>query len=94
MTEEVSIRFHYRNGDDVWQDGGQDYSLDEFAGVLPSIGDMILEPGVPQGRDRQDRKNRRLLTVVHRVFNARDLPNYVALIVDAQVPTQKQGAIC
>lgn len=94
MTDAVTIRLHYRDGEGVWQDDEHDYSLEDFAGFLPAVGDMILEPGVLASLDRNDPKNRRLMTVVHRVFNARDMSNYVVLVVDKQAPTDAQKAVC
>lgn len=94
MNEAVTIRLHYRDNEGIWQDDGQDYSLEDFAGFLPAVGDIILEPGVPSNLDRREPKNRLLMKVVDRVFNARDMSNYVVLVVDKAAPTDAQKAVC
>ncbi len=43
---------------------------------------MILNLGVPQGLDRYDPWNRRVWDLVGRVFNAWDMDDYVAPIVE------------
>ena len=48
------------------------------------IGDMILDPGVAQDRNRHDPQNRTVWTVVGRVFNARDNAADVSLIVESR----------
>jgi hypothetical protein len=82
-----------RSEDGTIEDARQDCSLAEFAGVLPSIGDQILEAGVLSGLARNELRNRRLLTVVARVFNPRDNQDYVALIVEERVPTEAERAV-
>lgn len=89
----LNVRIYEQAPDGVWHDREQDYDLDDFAGVLPAIGDMILEPGVPQGLDRYDPSNRKLFTVVQRIFNPRDLPNYVALVVSVATPDKQQASL-
>jgi hypothetical protein len=90
---EMSIRIYYREPDGRLVDGEQDFDLSSFAGILPSIGDSIIEPGVPQGLDRHDASNRIIWTVVGRVFNPRDLENYVALIVEERQPHEHEYAV-
>lgn len=80
--EEHSVRIYYTSDDGEWQDGQIDYPLSSFAGVLPAVGDLILEPGVLHGKDRHDPDNREMLEVKKRVFGARDFPNIVALLVE------------
>lgn len=90
---EMTIRLLYRREDGTIEDAQQDCSLAEFAGVLPSIGDQILEAAVLSGLARNELRNRRLLTVVGRVFNPRDNQDYVALIVEERVPTEAERAV-
>lgn len=90
---EMTIRLLYRTKDGTIEDGGHDCGLKQFAGVLPSIGDQILDAGVLSGRARDELCNRRLLTVVGRVFNPRDNQDYVALIVEERVPTEAERAL-
>jgi hypothetical protein len=94
MVEQVTIRIHHQSSEGEWRDGEQDYSLKDFAGFLPDVGDMILEPGVLDGLDRNDPKNRRLLTVVQRVFNPRDMSDYVVLVVESRAPTDREQGVC
>jgi hypothetical protein len=75
------------------EDGKRDCSLAEFAGVLPSIGDQLLDPGVLSGLARDELRNRRLLTVVGRVFNPHDNQDCVALIVEERVPAEGERAL-
>lgn len=91
-TNEITIRLLFHRADGTIEDAQQDYSLADFAGVLPTIGDQILDPGVVSGRKRDDLINRRVWTVVGRVFNPRDNANYVALIVDERIPTNADRA--
>jgi hypothetical protein len=91
-TNEITVRLHYRRADGTIEDAQQDYGLADFAGVLPSIGDQILDPGVVSGRKRDELGNRRLWTVVGRVFNPRDNRDYVALIVDERIPSEAERA--
>lgn len=90
---ETTIRLLYRRGDGTIEDGQRDCSLAEFAGVMPTIGDQILDPGVLSGLARSELRNRRLLTVVGRVFNSRDNHDYVALLVEERVPTEAERAL-
>lgn len=90
---EITIRIYKQADGGQWEDCQEDYGLEAFAGFLPAVGDVILEPGVLQGRDRHDPNNRKLLTVVRRVFNPRDLQNYVALIVEEQTPMAEQRSV-
>jgi hypothetical protein len=65
--------------------------LQDFAGFLPAVGDTILNPGVIAGRDRDDPSNRDVWIVVDRVFNPRDQPNYVVLVVEERRGTEDDG---
>lgn len=90
---ELTIRLHFQREGGAIEDAEHDFRLAEFAGILPSIGDQILYPGVRSGLARDELGNRRLLTVVGRVFNPRDLKDYVALIVEERVPTEAERAL-
>lgn len=94
MAEQVTVRIHHQSPEGIWRDGEQDYSLEDFAGFLPDVGDMILEPGVLDGLDRNDPNNRKLLTVVQRVFNPRDMSDYVVLVVESRAPAERERAVC
>lgn len=82
----VTIRIHFRSADETIEDGLLDFGLSDFGGILPAVGDRILNPGVLQGRDRYDPLNREIWTVIGRVFNPRDEAEYIALVVDMRPP--------
>ncbi len=92
-TEEITVRLYEQTADGEWYDLQEDYGLEDFAGFLPAVGDMILKPGVLQGLERSDPKNRILFTVVRRIFNPRDLTNYVVLVVEEHVPNGRECAV-
>jgi hypothetical protein len=87
------IRLHYRDGSGTIKDAQQDYGLDSFGGFLPAVGDLVLDPGVTAGLDRNARTNRRIWTVVQRVFNPRDNQDYIALVVEERIPSEKEDAL-
>jgi hypothetical protein len=84
------LRLYHRHHDGKIVDAGHDMTLSDFAGVLPSIGDWILQPGVRQGLDQLDPKSRNIWVVVHRMFNPRDMENGIALIVENRKPTPNE----
>lgn len=86
----ISIRIHFKQSSGQIEDGQQDFDLSSFGGVLPAIGDTILDPGVLGSVDRRQRQNRRMWAVVGRVFNPRDNQNYVALVVEERPPTEHE----
>jgi hypothetical protein len=90
---EMTIRLHYRRNKGQVEDAQHEFSLADFAGVLPAIGDTILHPGVVSGLPRDHLNSRRLLTVVGRVFNPKDLSDYVALIVEEHRPTEAERSL-
>ncbi len=89
MTD-VTIRILHRQPNGTIEDGQHDFDLASFGGVLPAVGDMILDPGVIQGRDRRDPANREMWTVVGRLFNPRDNADYIALIVETRPPRPEE----
>lgn len=91
MTQ-PSIRIYERAADGTVTDLQQEFDPSFFADQMPGIGDTIVVPGVLQGLDRHELANRRLWTVVERVFNPLDLEGYVALIVQERTPTRNEAA--
>ena len=69
---EVTIHLYCRSADGKIEDAQHTFDLSDFGGFLPSVGDRILDPGVPASLERHVPENRRLWTVVDRVFNPRD----------------------
>ena len=85
---DVTIRIYFRDQAGMVEDGSQDYSLTDFAGFLPAIGDTIVDPGVLQGLDRTEPQNRDVWKVVDRIFNPRDMADYVVLVVEERKGTE------
>jgi len=80
---DVTIRIYFRSADGKVEDGQQDYGLGDFGGIMPAAGDLILDPCVPMKQDRHAPENRRMWSVVQRVFNPRDnAGGYIALVVE------------
>ena len=50
---------------------GDGYYLEDFGGVLPGVGDLIVDPGVVEGRDRREPSNRQIMEVEKRYFQPR-----------------------
>ena len=80
---DTTIRIYYRSASGKMEDSQQEHGLEDFGGVMPAAGDLILAPGVLAGRDRNLPENRRMWSVVQRVFNPRDNDGkYIALVVE------------
>lgn len=90
---DAHIRIYFRESDGTLADSQQEFGRESFAGVIPAIGDTIVDPGVLQGLNRHDPKNRRIWNVVGRVFNPRDMEDYVALIVEERVPSPHEYSV-
>ena len=84
-----TIRIYFRDDIGWIEDGELDMELEDFGGFLPNVGDTILKPFVIAGLDRHVPENREVWTVVQRVFNPRDLKDYVALVVEYRPATGK-----
>lgn len=89
-SDQITVRLHMDNGEGGIVDYSQDFDLSDFAGFLPAPGDLFLDPGCLQGLDRHQPENRRMYRVLQRVFNPRDLPNYVVLVVEEFTPTGRE----
>ena len=89
----VTIRIYDRDQDGKLFDLSEDFSPTDFAGTIPRIGDAILQPGVPAPLDRSVHTNRTLWRVVDRIFNPRDLANYVLLVVEEEPITENRKSI-
>jgi hypothetical protein len=87
---QATVRLYHRQSDGKLVDAVHDMDISDFAGFLPSVGDLILQPGVPSHVDRYEPKNRNFWVVVQRVFNPRDNDDYVALIVEDRKPTPNE----
>lgn len=90
---DIHIRIYFREADGTIVDGQQEFDVESFAGLVPAIGDIVVKPGVPQGLDRNEPSNREIWEVVGRVFNPRDMDDYVALIVEERAPNPREYAV-
>jgi len=90
---DVHIRIYFRGADGTLEDSQQEFGVESFAGVIPAVGDMIVDPGVLQGLNRHELTNRRVWDVVGRVFNPRDMDDYIALIVEERVPSPQEYSV-
>jgi hypothetical protein len=89
-SSEPIIRLYERQGDGKILDRQLEFSLKDFAGHCPAIGDVIVDSFVAREAARDEPANRILQTVVGRVFNPRDLEGYIALIVEERKPTAEE----
>lgn len=64
--ETIIALFYERNG--VLETTGDNYSLADFGGVVPVVGDLLPMEGVAVGKDRSDPDNRTVYEVVSRYF--------------------------
>lgn len=90
---DVHIRIYFRNADGTLEDSQQEFGVESFAGVIPAIGDMIVDPGVLQGLNRREPTNRRVWDVVERVLKPRDMDDYIALVVEERVPNRHEYSV-
>lgn len=80
--DEITIRILQRDKTGYIEDMTEDFSTYDFAGIIPSVGDRILNPGVTGSLKRDNPKNRTIWTVAERYFNPKDNRNYVGLVVE------------
>jgi hypothetical protein len=66
-----------------------DYDLEDLGGTVPMIGDLIVDPGVVQGRDRTDPANRDVHEVTARYFYPRTTDSASVLV--GLLVTTRQG---
>ena len=59
---------------------GESYSLADFGGILPAVGDLIPSIGVPAGKDRNVIANREVYVVQRRYFAIPPTEDYGATI--------------
>jgi hypothetical protein len=90
---DAHIRIYFRGSDGVLEDSQQEFGVESFAGVIPAVGDMIVNPGALQGLNRHEAQNRRVWEIVGRVFNPRDMADYVALIVEERMPKPHEYSV-
>ena len=91
----TAIRIHIIDEAGVIFDAGNEFNLKELADTVPAVGDLIVDPGVLQGRDRRDPSNRTILEVVARYFlpGAHQNDVYVAVVVKERVALERESVI-
>jgi hypothetical protein len=85
-VSELVIRIYYQSSRGSIEDSETDFGLEDFGGLLPAVGDRILDPSTESERERSDPSARTMWVVIGRVFNPRDLPGSVALVVETRRP--------
>jgi hypothetical protein len=93
QMSEVVIHLYCRRSDGTIEDAQHTFDLSDFGGFLPAVGDKILDPGVPASLERHVPENRRLWTVVDRVFNPRDTKDFVALVIESCPVSDNEAAL-
>lgn len=91
--DDVHIRIYFREADGTLEDSQQEFGVESFGGAISAIGDMIVDPSVLQGLNRHEPTNRRVWDVVGRVFNPRDMADYIALIVKERAPSPHEHSV-
>lgn len=74
------VRIYIRKADGKLEDTSEAYEVSNFGGIIPTVGDKFLNPWTSEQTTRNDPGNREIYTVLERVFNPRDLKDYVVLI--------------
>lgn len=80
------VRIYFRDASGTIVDPLLDLSIDAFAGHLPSVGDIIVDPHISLGVAQQQSSQGEQWTVVSRVFNPKDQRGIVALVVEKDEP--------
>jgi hypothetical protein len=66
--------------------------LSAYGGVVPAVGDLVVEPDVAKGLDRHDVHNRIVHKVVARYFIPGDAPQ-VNLVIEDRTATRLEREI-
>lgn len=77
QTKTLIGLFMQRNG---YHEKFDDYDLEALGGTVPTVGDLIVDPGVLQGRDRSEPTNRTVYEVAARYFHPRTTDSEYVLI--------------
>ena len=85
VSESVRIKiFVESNG--RYEEADEEYGLSEI-GLVPQVGDLFVNPGVVEGRDRNDPRNREVGTVTKRYVHPMRGPSnetYICLVLDTR----------
>ena len=96
MHNPTGIQMHRVAEDGTYEDMQLDLSLSDFGGVMPTAGDLIVDPGVPNHLDRQQVEHRTVWEVVARYFFPATDPDdpwpYLGVLVCKERPGQEHEA--
>lgn len=79
MPDPMISIFHENGGE--FERNGPNYSLADFGGIVPAVGDVIVDPGVAHGENRLLPENRNLLMVTARYILPDDQRPAINLVV-------------
>lgn len=90
MTKQTAqdpiVQVYFRNEEGRITDPSLNLSLDAFAGFLPHVGDVIVDPHTSLGIPQEQSTRGEVWAVVNRVFNPKDRIDHVVLIVERRPP--------
>lgn len=66
--QKTEIRLFFAGQGAPYESDGLSYTLEQFGGTVPAIGDSIVDPGVLSGQNRLRPENRRILEIRQRFF--------------------------
>lgn len=84
------LRLYERNAAGLVELPSLGWQLSDFAGVVPSVGDCIINSGVQSGRDRTDPIERTVYEVVARWFAENSGAEQGSLVINLEV-RERQG---
>ena len=74
ISGNVAFRLLFEDEDGNIKDTEHDYGLEDFGGIPPSVGDLIVDPWVEGGLDRRKPENRKIMVVEKRYIQPRSDP--------------------
>lgn len=85
---DVTIRVTVEHLEGTLSDAG-DYGPEHFGGIVPGVGDEILDAFAAPDAVRTDPSHRAIWKVKRRVFNPRDQGDYIALLVEETIGSEE-----
>lgn len=86
-----SIRIYRTWEDGRIEDARQDFALEHLGGVVPTVGDYILNPAIRPQFPEGDPRRRTFWKVTARYLRPRDLDDYVAIVVEDVEAGEKEA---
>lgn len=90
---DTTLRIYSRDAKGRLEDNCLDISLKDTGGVVPQIGDVIVDPSCKAGLSRDVPRNRTLWLVTERFFYPKGSGDYVVLVVEARRPTAGEMSV-